>query len=84
MVLVGRRSWGEPDLWEPIDVWLYFAVLDVFIFDELLSVGLDIDGLVAVGSWGIAIGVLLYQVQSLRAHRVLLGHAGLYRVLVLH
>lgn len=60
MVLVGRRSWGEPDLWESIDVWLYFAVLDVFIFDELLSVGLDIDGLVAVGSWGIAIGVLLY------------------------
>ena len=84
MVLVGRRSWGEPDLWEPIDVWLYFAVLDVFIFDELLSVGLDIDGLVAVGSWGIAIGVLFYQVHSLRAHRVLLGHAGLYRVLVLH
>ena len=56
----------------------------MFIFDELLLVGLDIDGLVAIGSWGIAIGVLLYQVQSLRAHRVLLGHAGFYRVLVLH
>ena len=58
-------------------------MLYVFIFDELLPMRLDIDRLVAVGSWGIAIGVLLYQVQSLRAHRVLLGHAGLYRVLVL-
>ena len=56
----------------------------MFIFDELLSMGLNIDGLIAVGSWGIAIRVFLYQIQSLRANGIFLRHAGLYGILVLH
>jgi hypothetical protein len=46
--------------------------------------GLDIDGLITIGSWGIAIGVLLYQIQSLRTDGILLRHASLYGILVLN
>ncbi len=56
----------------------------MFIFDELLSMGLDIDGLVAVRGWSVAIGVLLYQIKGFRADGILLRHAGLYCILVLH